>query len=222
MDSIKPHPARYTKSIMATIEEKLADYLQPGQAILDPFAGTGLLLGRLAIKYQAVGIELEPEWALQSPQVRIGDALNLGPDLADYFDAVVTSPAYGNRMADHHEAKDTSKRNTYRHQLGRPLSPNSSGKMQWGIAYQEFHAKAWAEVYRVLKPSGYFFINVKNHIRKGEVIDVAGWHFCQLQENGFNLIKDPILIRTPGNRFGRNGQARVDHELLAVFQKENK
>ena len=48
------------------------------------------------------------------------------------FDMVVTSPTYGNRMADHHNAKDGRRRITYTHNLGRTLTPGNSGAMQWG------------------------------------------------------------------------------------------
>ena len=44
----------------------------------------------------------------------IGDATAL--PFADWtFDAVITSPTYGNRMADHHNAQDGSRRVSYRH-----------------------------------------------------------------------------------------------------------
>jgi hypothetical protein len=58
------------------------------------------------------------------------------------FDAICTSPTCGNRMADHHEARDISPRHTYRHVLGRPRTPGNSGALQWGdgIAGEEYRA----------------------------------------------------------------------------------
>ena len=42
-----------------------------------------------------------------------------------------------NRMADHHEARRRpALRHTYRHALGRPLTPGNSGALQWGEEYR--------------------------------------------------------------------------------------
>jgi tRNA G10 N-methylase Trm11 len=77
------------------------------------------------------------------------------------IDAIVTSPTYGNRLADHHRASDPLLRRSYTHDLGRPLHSENSGAMQWGDAYRAFHRRAWAEAVRVLKPGGRFVLNVK-------------------------------------------------------------
>ena len=55
------------------------------------------------------GYEIEPEWADQARAnglcVTTGDCRQMHyPDAM--FDAICTSPTYGNRMADHHEARD--------------------------------------------------------------------------------------------------------------------
>ena len=70
----------------------------------------------------------------------VGDARAL-PFADASFHAIATSPCFGNRMADHHEARDPSVRHTYRHRLGRPLSEGSAGALQWGPAYREFHER---------------------------------------------------------------------------------
>lgn len=49
----------------------------------------------------------------------VGNALYL-PFRDRAFDGIVTSPCYGNRMADHHDARDDSKRNTYTHSARHP------------------------------------------------------------------------------------------------------
>ncbi len=129
-----------------------------------------------------IGIEIEPEWAALSSGIRVGNALALDLPTAS-VDAVVTSPAYGNRMADHHNARDGSPRHTYRHALGRPLHPQNAGALQWGPgkagdAYRAFHARAWREARRVLRPGGLLILNLKNHIRVGCEQDVTFWHIC--------------------------------------------
>lgn len=203
-------PAAYSNALLPILEQTLTGY----EKILDPFAGTGKI--RL-IRPDAYLLEIEPEWAAIRGAT-VGDALDLPwPD--EYFDAVVTSPTYGNRMADHHDAKDGSKRNTYRHCLGRPLHPNNSGQLQWGKKYRAFHYLAWLEVWRVLRPGGRFVLNISDHIRKGKRIKVSRFHKLLCLQLGFCLIEE-YNIQTPRNREGQNGNARVDREQVYVFEKK--
>lgn len=77
--------------------------------VLDPFAGVGRAKLQAALGFAAftvVGVELEAEWRGDDPLTVAGDATRLDPEWSGAFDAVFTSPCYGNRMADHHEAKD--------------------------------------------------------------------------------------------------------------------
>lgn len=110
-----PHPAKWSKELLPHIAEVLAaefgtDPWEPPR-ILDPFAGVGL--DRLIATYPQAewhGVELEPEWAAVSERTVVGDVMRLDELWSDpYFDAVVSSPAYGNRMADCHEARDACK-----------------------------------------------------------------------------------------------------------------
>lgn len=149
---------------------------------------------------------------------RFGNALAL-PFADGFFDTVLTSCTYGNRMADHHEATDGSRRNTYRHALGRALHPENSGAMQWGADYRAFHVAAWAEVRRVLSPGGVFVLNVKDHIRRGAVVAVTDWHIEALTAAGFVLVAHE-RIACPGNRYGQNGASRVAYESVIKFQKQ--
>lgn len=92
------HPAKFSESIL----HKLDEILPTTGNLLDPFAGVGKIhsLGRASI-----GVELEPEWAMQHNRTIVGNALHLPfPDAS--FDIVCTSPCYGNRMADHHHAQE--------------------------------------------------------------------------------------------------------------------
>ena len=134
------------------------------------------------------------------------------------FDAICTSPTYGNRMADHHEARDASPRHTYRHTLGRPLTPGNSGALQWGdgTAGEEYHAlhvAVWTECRRVLKPGGIFVLNVKDHIRGGVLQKVSNWHAVTLLMLGFVCTRR-VHVPCPGQRHGANGHLRVDYESV--------
>ena len=115
-------------------------------------------------------------------------------------------------------ATDSSKRITYRHFLGRPLAENNSGRMQWGVKYRKLHEKVYVECKRLLKTDGIILINISNHIRKGEEIDVVSWHRTALLALGF-VVKEEIEIPTPRMGFGANNKLRVANEYILIFQK---
>ncbi|MGE0342534.1 MAG: DNA methyltransferase [Porticoccaceae bacterium] len=208
------HPAKFSAQIM----EAVAPLLPAGGRVLDPFAGTGRIhtFGKFCTTY---GIEIEPEWANMHPRTRQGDALQLCQHFGlGYFDAIFTSPTYGNRMADHHNAKDGSKRHTYTHALGRDLHPNNSGKMQWGQEYRLFHEKVWRQCYSVLKHDGRMIVNVSDHVRKGQIVPVTSWHRGALLEIGF-IEEQVIEIETPRLKHGANADLRTGCEYVLVFRK---
>ena len=211
----KPHPAVYSPAILKKLGQELAVESQRiGRplSVLDPFAGTGRIHDLAGPALRTVGIEIEVEWASYHHRTAVGDARAL-PFPSNSFDAVVTSPTYANRMADHHEARDGSRRITYRHSLGRPLTPGNSGEMQWGEPYRELHRAAWAEALRVLVPGGLLLVNVKDHVRKGALVPVTDWHREALEALGF-VVEAVDHVETPGMRFGANGSTRADHESI--------
>jgi DNA modification methylase len=207
------HPAPFSNAVLNTIPLLLTpDHVK----VLDPFAGIGRiheLPSLVSWEMETVGLELEPEWASCHPDTLTGDFMTTLFD--PEFDAVVTSPCYGNRMADSHKAKDGSYRRSYTHDLGHGLSPNNSGAMQWGEEYRQFHINSWNQVTRVLKPGGHFILNISDHIRDGERVHVASWHTRVLLRMGFEL-EEAASIRTHRLRVGKNRE-RVGSELLLKF-----
>lgn len=273
-----PHPAKFSQSILDLIEEILTDLRFKG-TILDPFAGVGGIHSLASPEVSTFAVELEPEWAEQSARLGptwCGDffafdawAQNSACMRGEwpgketwppFFDAVITSPTYANRMADNHNAQERCKacggmgsitpeyaartfgqknwqpagtcqkcggagkrnykRMTYTHQLGRTLTANNSGGMRWGNEYRYFHMRAWKRVCRdVLDPRGsrLFIVNVKNHIRNFEEIDVAGWHAEHITKLDMDLVEDyKVLVKGMG--FGENRDARVPSEHVMVFR----
>lgn len=217
---LRNHPAKFSDPIMDEIRRGLAEHLEPGALILDPFAGVGRI-HELYPEYQTIGVEIEPEWAAHSPRTFVGDATDLPGWWTETYDAIVTSPCYGNRMADSFESKDGSTRHTYHHYLGRRPSEGSAATLQWGDEYREFHSKAWLEADRVLKPGGLFVLNISDHIRNGRRARVTAWHVKALLDLGFELL-EARPVRTRRQRHGANGQLRVEHEHVIYMKKGEK
>lgn len=207
------HPARFTPALIPV----MAGMLRGVTRVLDPFGGVGgiFALAPLLPGVEIQAIELEAEWAGCDARIRQGNALAL-PWAAGYFDAICTSPTYGNRLADHHLARDAARRRSYTHDLGRPLQADNSGRLHWGPQYQDFHRRAWTEARRVLQPGGRFVLNVKDHIRGGEVAPVTAWHVGALRGLGFRLAEE-VRVPCPGMRWGANREARVGYESVLLF-----
>jgi SAM-dependent methyltransferase len=209
---MKPHPAKFSDVILQRIGELLAtrrDGSQP-PLILDPFAGTGKVHQLEGVR--TVGVEIEHEWATMHPRTVVGNTLYL-PFADNTFDGVVSSPCYGNRHADHHNAQDPSYRHSYTHTLGRILHDDSAGTLHWGEGYRNFHHRAWTECLRVLRPGGFVMLNVSNHIRKGEEQPVVEWHLAWFLAHGCKFIEIE-QVETPRLRAGANSRARVAHEIV--------
>ncbi len=219
------HPATYTDALLPHLAEMLQTLARPtGRPVrvLDPFAGTGKIvqLRQWLPDVQWHGYEIEDEWAAQARAAGLAcfarDSRRLHyPD--SYFDAACTSPTYANRMADHHNARDSSPRHTYRHALGRPLTAGNSGAMQWGDAYRELHTAVYREVRRVLRPGGLLILNLKDHIRRGERVPVTNWHAVTLLALGF-VCTGRTRVPCPGQRHGANGRLRVGYETVLRFE----
>lgn len=204
------HPARYSDALLPVFAAWLPVDIYP--RVLDPFAGTGKIH---ELPNDTVGVEIEPEWANLHPDTVVGDALHLSFEDAT-FDAVCTSPTYGNRLADSHNASDPERRRSYTHDLGRPLSESNSGSLHWGVDYQIFHEQAWEEAFRVLRPGGRFVVNVKDHIRGGELQLVSHWHVATLVDLGLTYVGG-VAIPARSLKAGANADERTGHELVLIF-----
>lgn len=230
MEAVR-HPAKFHRRIIAAV----ATWLQTNKpklwwvksvTCLDPFAGVGRITTLREHGYCGSFrlAELEPEWARQIPTIgadrlHVGDGCRL-PWGEDSISFGLTSPCYGNRMADDHtpSPEDTSRRNTYRHSLGRPLSEGSAAGLQWGGEYRALHSRAWNEAYRVLVPGGVLLVNLKDHIRAGERVEVTEWHARELRRLGFTY-RTSLRIDCPGLRQGANEKLRMGYEEVLVFEK---
>jgi tRNA G10 N-methylase Trm11 len=246
------HCAKFSTEVLAGIT-RLVDRLDPDHewTILDPFAGIGLI-HTIAAGRTTVASELEPEWAAQgadhAPRNAVARAEFL-PFADGSVDAIITSPSYGNRMCDTYDGKgvchkcnghpadlfggecdrcggaghDTSKRYTYTTALGRRLTWGSAAGLQWGPEYRRLHRLAWKDATRVLRPAGWFILNISDHLRQNSRgdqvrIPVSRWHHDHLTTQlGYEAVT-VVDIKTHRNGNGANHDARVQTEHLVLFR----
>ena len=237
------HPARFSNELLEAMGDMLASY--GALSILDPFAGTGRVHELRARGHKTMGVEIEPQWAGLHPGTVYGNSLHLSKLFAGVrFDAVVTSPSYGNRFADAHNNHDlckrcrgtglldgkrcpvcfglrTSMRRSYTHDLRRmtgdptlELHSDNSGKMQWGPRYRDFHTRVWSQVPMLLGGPRLFLLNCKDHMRNRERQLVTDWHVGTLEQLGFQVI-ERREIDTGGLRHGANRE-RFAEELVLM------
>lgn len=220
------HPARYSQALLDEFRSILKHYDIPEGAILDPFAGTGRIHELQDDGWDTVGVEIEKEYAGMHPNTVLGSALNLPFD-PETFAAIVTSPTYGNRLADSHNASDPERRRSYTHDLGRELHAENSGTLHWRTptgrgaagseAYRTFHEKAWREAVLVLRPGGLFVLNCCDHIREGLTQPVTAWHCWMLGRLGLDYVESRS-VATQKLRQGDNASLR-HQEQIHVFRK---
>lgn len=218
------HPARFSAEILRLVER---EHLLPETGVvIDPMAGVGGIHTLATATRKTVGIEIEEPWAAAHRDTMVGNCLHL-PFGRAAFDAVMTSPCYGNRLADHHRAQDPSLRRSYTHDLQhvtgdpeRRLHGDNSGTLRATKGeYWAFHARAWAEVRRVLRPGGRFVLNVSDHISGGAVVPVVERHADLVLLIGFSLVKE-FRVTTRRMRYGAHKDVRVPTESVLVFDWE--
>lgn len=212
-----PHPATYPLAVLDVFRELLAGH----HWVLDPFAGIG---GIHALRPDHVtwGIEIEPEWALVDDRTIVGDARMVAELLpGQMFDAIATSPAYGNRLADaFYNAYDPEARRTYALDLGRPLDPSNGAGMHFGTDgdYEQLHREVWRAVVDALRPAGLFLLNCKDFQRDGRVVPMTGWHVGVLADLGLRVVD----IRTLPAAGLPYTTAKPLSELVVAFRKEDR
>lgn len=213
------HPAVYSNNFI----DIFVKILRGRKSVLDPFAGTGkiALIKEKGFDGKIICNEIEPEFTTVAKYpvdewyYEDAEFLNI-----EGVDAICTSPTYGNRMADHHEAKDDSKRITYRHCLGKPLKEGNTGMMQYGEKYRNKHINIYKNLYKILNDDGVFILNISNHIRKGEEVDVVSFHKEAMIDAGF-ILSHMVMSETKRMKFGKNSEKRVKYEYILVFEKNN-
>lgn len=200
------HPCQYTPIILEKIESIIGDDRTP---IHDPFAGTGIRLGKLCdtLNITFTGTDIE-DWPGKDPRVRIGDSALIETYPAGPY-TIITSPTYQNkRLADYKNGPTPNTnpkgRRDYGISLGRALHPNNTarwtGNDRFASEYWERHreiAKTW-ETYRVI-------LNVDFPIAHewAVLLHDAGWP-----------VQDHHIVKTPRYRGLSNDTIRAQYELI--------
>lgn len=216
------HPAKFNPPILEAAWDLLKN--DPPKTILDPFAGMGGIVGlrRYGYKGRYVLNEIEHEWLQAAPE---GDFITkiLGDWLlynGPIVDCIVTSPTFGNRLADHFHSKDGSYRANYRNALGRQPSSGSSAIMQWGSAYRDFHFAAIGRMGASVVPGGRLVLDMSDHIRNHKRQRVCRWWRDTLRDFGWTLC-DYRFVTVKRFRRGENYQVRVPYHLVTLWKREN-
>jgi hypothetical protein len=230
------HPAPFSEPIMDLLKSLIADWEGP---ILDPYAGIGRVheLGR----DDTWGIEIEPEWAMAHDRTLVGDSSKIVATSGDLFCAnwnedpapylprpngIVTSPDYGNRMADQYlgtpeerrlreEEGVMPRRRSYAISLGRKVSEGSAAKYGFGPEYQELHRRIFTAVTDVCNPGARLALNVSDHFAAYTRIYVTSWWVEMIAALGWN-IERMIPVGTRRFRDGANSDLRVDAESIIL------
>jgi SAM-dependent methyltransferase len=219
------HPAKFTPSVVLAAERIIqaeAERLGYRPRLLDSFAGpSGRQLPWDAYA-DVVLTELEHVWTPRGLRAATADALHL-PFPEGVFHLVVTSPCYGNRFADKHDARDGSTRRSYTHDLRATLddptaqlTKGSAGALQWGPDYRAFHEVWIREQLRVLVPGGLLVVNMSNHYRDREEQRVVEWWCTALFVAGCRLV-EVVPVATQRLQHGANTE-RADSEKLIVVR----
>jgi hypothetical protein len=132
---------------------------------------------------------------------------------------LATSACYGNRLAEHHEARDGSERRSYKHDLGRMPTDGSNATFHWGHQYWAFMARAYRAMRNVVREDGLVLVNVSDFVRNMKVVPAVAWHAGALWGAGFVADQQPVAVGTPRLRYGANYEARADHEVILVFRQ---
>lgn len=233
------HPAAYSKTIVEVLDGLVrAEQRRLGRPItvFDPMAGVGRI-HRLARegKIETFGMELEPSWAACHERTACGDSIAwMGHELmadqnwhykshpqvtgiAPPFDVIASSPPYGNRFSDSHDAQDGSRRRSYAHDLaaeGYEIHPDNAGTLPWGPRYWTVLSRLYRALPNVLADGGLVLWNVSDFVKDKALVPAVMWHRGALNGVGFYEDQRPRLVETERMSYGENREARAPSEVV--------
>ncbi len=244
------HPA---KLHLGLLQKLIDLYTQPGDTILDPMAGTGSLMIAATQMRNVILRDIQCEYVKLMQQsvpliqekaglfsglidISTGDArsLNCPP-----FNHIITSPPYGfetgNGVSNERRARigtelgkrwlkyiDSPKHASFaagfRYAGGQGNTGNKSGRNYW-LDMNAIYCRMW----ELLSPGGLIILILKNHYRRGKLIDITSQTIKEVGSIGLTLVaQHGRFISNPSlwqRRRREDGLPIVDVEDVLVFQK---
>lgn len=241
------HPAKMHLGLL----QRLIDlYTCPGDTLLDPMAGTGSLMLAAVQQRNVIVRDLEPEYVelmhLSAPIVHRRGGLLLGLidiDQADArylvcppFDHIITSPPYGFETGKgitlERQQRIIGKgwlnkcqgltaptwTGGFRYPGGQNNAGNKSGRNYWKDMRQAY--ARWTEL---LPTGGLLILVLKNHYRRGNLIDVVGQTIEVVRGLDVHLVATHQRAITNPSLWQRRRQERglptIHVEDVLVFRK---
>lgn len=192
------------------VERFLAEYTDPGDHVLDPFAGYGTTLAvaeRLdrhghGVEYDADRVEYAREAVPEDDRVRHGSVLDLDPSWFPACDCCFTSPPFMERTDDRNPFENYGGESTY-------------------DAYLDDVETAFARVRRVLAPGARVVVDVSNMKHEGRVTTLA-WDVADRVGNVLHFDGEIVITWKAGtdrdHGDGRFGYG-YDHSYCLTFTK---
>ncbi len=195
----------------ALVERFLEAYTEPGERVLDIFAGFGTTLsvaerlGRIpfGIEYEPDRVEVIREHISHAEKVRQGDVLELEPSWFPVVDCCFTSPPFMEQRDD---------RNPFR---------NYDGKTTYDD-YLDDVESAFSRLDTVLAPGGHVIIDISNIKHQGRVTTLA-WDVADRVSNVFDFKGETVVTWTPAHAVSDSDESAYgygyDHSYCLTFTK---
>lgn len=211
-------PAPFTDDDVRTppalVERFLAEYSDPGDAVLDPFAGFGTTL-RVAtdMDRRAYGVELEErrvEYVREQGDhgtVIHGDARELAALDLPAVDCAYTSPPF---MVE-----------------GMPADPlqNYDGDTDYA-SYLDGVSDVFAQVRELLRPGGRVLVEVSN-MKYDDQVTTLAWDLADAIRRELRFEGEVVVSWEPGDEMNESAEAQAgtfgygyDHSYVLVFSEE--
>lgn len=193
------HPAKFPETLA---QEFIEFFTKPGQAVLDPMAGTGsALVAALRCGRSSYGIELNPAYAEIACQVIAAERTRLGEtaaglaaevitgnaaQIAEYaaqhrippIDYVITSPPYWDMLRARGAETQKKRRSTPELDVFYSDDPDDLGNITDYNTFIDRLAGIYAGLRPFLRPNAYLTIIVKN-VKKGGKIYPLAWDLAR-------------------------------------------
>jgi site-specific DNA-methyltransferase (adenine-specific) len=144
---------------------------------------------------------MKPETGFKLDQFLCGDAIEVARQLPDHcVDTIVTSPPYWKQRDYNSEL-----------QIGQEVSP---------AAYVERLCELFAELKRVVKPTGSLWMVIGDKYLKGELMGMPWRVALGLKDSGWHLRSDCIWHKPNAMPSSTRTRPTTDHEYIFFFSNE--